>query len=161
MIEADREMIESGCEEILAHSLTTTVSVLVVGDPFSATTHTDLHLRAVQRGITVHVIHNASIMNAVGCTGLQLYRFGETVSLPFFTETWKPYSYYDKIEKNLANNLHTLVLLDIKVKEVSDENLAKGRMIYEPPRFMSVAVAVRWILETEEATGKGLVTPET
>ena len=43
----------------------------------SATTHTDLQLRARTLGITVTVIHNASIMNAVGACGLQLYRFGE------------------------------------------------------------------------------------
>ena len=42
-----------------------------------ATTHTDLELRARRAGIAVRVIHNASIMNAVGVCGLQLYRFGE------------------------------------------------------------------------------------
>ena len=44
---------------------------------YRATTHTDLELRARQAGIPVRVIHNASIMNAVGVCGLQLYRFGE------------------------------------------------------------------------------------
>lgn len=66
-----------------------------------------------------------------------MYRFGETVSVPFFTEKWKPYSFYPKIKNNIINNLHTLVLLDIKVKEISEENLARGKKIYEPPRFMS------------------------
>lgn len=42
-----------------------------------ATTHSDLQLRAVELGIPVKVIHNASIINAVGAVGLQLYRFGE------------------------------------------------------------------------------------
>ena len=42
-----------------------------------ATTHTDLQIRARQKGITVEVIHNASILNAVGACGLQLYRYGE------------------------------------------------------------------------------------
>ena len=37
-----------------------------------ATTHTDLVLRAHQMGIQYQVIHNASIMNAVGCCGLQV-----------------------------------------------------------------------------------------
>ena len=46
-----------------------------------ATTHTDLELRARDLGIPVKIIHNASIMNAVGVCGLQLYRFGE-VSQP-------------------------------------------------------------------------------
>ena len=49
---------------------------LVVGDPFCATTHSDLYIRAVNLGIPVEVIHNASIMSAVGCTGLQVYKFG-------------------------------------------------------------------------------------
>ncbi len=42
-----------------------------------ATTHTDLELRARALNIPTKVIHNASIMNAVGACGLQLYRFGE------------------------------------------------------------------------------------
>ncbi len=37
-----------------------------------ATTHSDLVLRAKEKGIQYKVIHNASIMNAVGCTGLQV-----------------------------------------------------------------------------------------
>ena len=44
---------------------------------FRATTHNDLQLRAQQEGIQVTVIHNASIMNAVGACGLQLYKYGE------------------------------------------------------------------------------------
>lgn len=50
---------------------------------FSATTHSDLQLRAQEQGVEVIVIHNASIMNAVGVTGLQLYRFGEVQILHF------------------------------------------------------------------------------
>lgn len=38
--------------------------------------------------------------------------------------------------------MHTLCLLDIKVKELSEEGLMKGKKIYEPPRFMSIKVAV-------------------
>ena len=77
----------------------------------SATTHTDLILRAVECSIPYKVIHNASILNAIGCCGLQLYHFGETVSIPFWTETWKPDSFLDKIEGNLERGLHTLCLL--------------------------------------------------
>lgn len=57
---------------------------LVVGDAFCATTHSDLFLRAVKLGIDVKVIHNASIVSAVGCSGLQVYRFGEVVSVPLW-----------------------------------------------------------------------------
>ena len=72
----------------------------MVGDVFAATTHTDLYLRAIERKMKVELIFNASIMTAVGCCGLQCYRFGETVSIPFFTEKWRPYSFYDKIKGN-------------------------------------------------------------
>ena len=78
---------------------------------YRATTHTDLIIRAVELGIEYRVIHNSSIMNAIGCCGLQLYHFGETVSIPFWTESWKPDSFVDKIESNLQRGLHTLCLL--------------------------------------------------
>jgi len=64
-------------------------------------------------------------MNAVGASGLQLYNFGQTVSLVFFTETWKPDSFYDRVKENSILGMHTLILLDIKVKEQSEENLAR------------------------------------
>ncbi|KAL9122855.1 MAG: hypothetical protein Q9187_000591 [Circinaria calcarea] len=89
-------------------------------------------------------------MSAIGCTGLQLYNFGQTVSMVFFTDTWKPSSFYDRIKENRDIGLHTLVLLDIKVKEQSLENLARGRRIFEPPRYMTVAQCARQMLEIEE-----------
>ena len=125
----------------------------MIGDPFCATTHVDLFLRAKQRGINVQVIHNASIMNAVGCCGLHVYDFGPTISMCFFTETWKPQSWYEKIKKNRENNSHTLVLLDIRVKEISDENLKLKKKIYEPPRFMSCKVCAEQLLQTEKEKG--------
>lgn len=91
----------------------------------SATTHSDIILRARALKIPVRVIHNASIMNAVGACGLQLYNFGQTVSLVFFTENWKPDSFYDRIKENADLGMHTLILLDIKVKEQTEENLIK------------------------------------
>ncbi len=39
-------------------------------------------------------------MNAIGACGLQLYNFGQTVSLVFFTDTWKPDSFYDRVKEN-------------------------------------------------------------
>jgi diphthamide biosynthesis methyltransferase len=64
-------------------------------------------------------------MNAIGCCGLQLYNFGETVSLVLWTDDWQPDSYFEKIEMNLRNGHHTLCLLDIKVKEQTIENMMK------------------------------------
>lgn len=125
-----------------------------------ATTHSDLVLRARELGITTQTIHNASILNAIGCTGLQLYNFGQTVSMVFFVDNWKPSSFYDRIAENRHIGLHTLVLLDIKVKEQSLENLARGRKIYEPPRYMTVAQCAAQMLETEDARAEGVCGPD-
>jgi len=163
IILADREMIEIGFDkEILEKAKSSKVSLLVVGDPFSATTHIDLYLRCIHEGVKVEVVNNASILNSIGITGLSLYRFGETVSIPFFTEKWRPYSFYDKICRNYNNDLHTLILLDIKVKEISEENLAKGKKIYEKPRFMTVNQALEELLEASQKSetiseNKGLI----
>ncbi|XP_059840617.1 diphthine methyl ester synthase [Hypanus sabinus] len=150
LIIAEREMVEQDADEILRDAVDNDIAFLVVGDPFGATTHSDLVLRAVKAGIQYQVIHNASILNAVGCCGLQLYNFGETVSFVLWTETWKPESFYDKIKRNRQNGVHTLCLLDIKVKEQSVENLLRGRKIFEPPRFMSVNEAAEQLLEIIE-----------
>jgi diphthine methyl ester synthase len=70
VIVADRQFVESGCEEMIEQAKTENVSFLVVGDPFCATTHTDLYLRCIEQGVEVKVIHNASIVSAMGCCGL-------------------------------------------------------------------------------------------
>ncbi|KAM9915414.1 hypothetical protein OXX80_014059, partial [Metschnikowia pulcherrima] len=137
------------------------VAFLVVGDVFGATTHTDLVLRAKELGIAYESIHNASVMNAVGACGLQLYQFGQTVSLVFFTDSWKPDSFYSKVLENRKIGLHTLLLLDIKVKEQSIENMARGRLIYEPPRYMDIATASQQLLEIEEKRKENAYTPDT
>lgn len=149
VVVADREMIEQECKEILdAADTEEGAAVLVVGDPMNATTHTDLLLRAASRNISYRIVHNASIVNAVACCGLQIYNFGETVSIPFWTETWQPDSFYDKILRNKANGLHTLCLLDIKVKEPNLELLMRGIKQDEPPRFMSFNQAAEQLVNT-------------
>ncbi|KAK4497977.1 hypothetical protein PRZ48_010633 [Zasmidium cellare] len=158
VILADREMVESKSDEILADAHQVDVAFLVVGDPFSATTHTDLALRCRQHDppIPTRTLPNASILTAVGATGLSLYNFGQTVSMVFFTDDWKPDSFYDRIAENATLDLHTLVLLDIKVKEPDLKALARGKIIYEPPRFMSVAQCASQMVEVEETRQQGV-----
>ncbi len=117
VIPADRDLVEKNAERILEPAKDMDVAFLVVGDPFGATTHTDLALRAKEKGITVKIIHNASIMNAVGEIGLELYKYGKTTSIPYWEENFEPETPYDVIKMNRANGLHTLCLLDIKVDE--------------------------------------------
>ncbi len=114
IILADRELVEVNSDKILEQAKEKNVSFLVVGDVFSATTHSALFLDAKKRGINVVVINNASVLTAVGLTGLSLYRFGRVTTLVFPQANYFPTSPYEAIAFNLKNNLHSLVLLDIK-----------------------------------------------
>lgn len=155
-------MVESQSDDILAEAHEKDVAFLVVGDPFSATTHTDLALRCRQHDppIPTRTLPNASILTAVGATGLSLYNFGQTVSMVFFTDSWKPDSFYDRIAENASLGLHTLVLLDIKVKEPNLQAMARGKIVYEPPRFMSVAQCASQMVEVEDSRNSGVCGPE-
>lgn len=94
-------------------------------------------------------------MNAIGICGLQVYMYGQSVSIPFFLNQWRPCSFIHKIAQNFRANQHTLALLDIKVREISEENLIKGKKIYEPPSFMTVNVAISQLFEAEDQEKTG------
>ena len=94
------------------------VALLVVGDPFAATTHVALRLAAERAGHTWHYVPNASILTAAaGYLGLMHYRFGRTVSVPLPEPGFAPRSMIDQISGNLDRGLHTLVLLDLRPGE--------------------------------------------
>lgn len=94
------------------------VSLVVVGDPFSATTHVALRLAAERAGHTWRHVPNASILTAAaGFLGLSAYRFGRTVSLPFPAPGFQPRSPLDHLSENRKRGLHTLVLLDLAPEE--------------------------------------------
>lgn len=60
----------------------------------------------------------------------------------FFTKDWKPDSFYDKIVLNKERGLHTLCLLDIRVKELTKEALCRGKKEYEAPKFMNIKTVI-------------------
>jgi len=161
IIIADRNMVESEAEKIYEPAKDGNVALLVVGDPVCATTHTDIIIRAKEFGCKVQVIHNASVMGAVGSCGLQLYNFGQTVSIPFFEENWRPTSFYPKIKYNRDGGMHTLCLLDIKVKEPDFEQLMKGKTAFLPPRYMSVNNCCEQLIEAESKHGENCYDPKT
>lgn len=150
IIVADRNYVECQAQDIYMPVAKEgkNISLLVVGDPVCATTHTDIIIRAKEEGVqNIELIHNASVMGAAGCCGLQLYNFGQTVSIPFFDENWRPVSFYPKIAYNRGGGMHTLCLLDIKVKEPDFNAMMKGKTKFLPPRYMSVNVAAEQLTE--------------
>lgn len=105
----EREEVEQD-DKILENAEHRDVAFLVSGDPLTATTHYDIKHRAEQKGIEVKVIHAPSIFTSIAETGLNVYKFGRTVTLP---KDGEPESIREFIEKNDSVGLHSLVLLDI------------------------------------------------
>ncbi len=112
IIELDRQKVED--ESILEEAKTKKLALLVYGDSLSATTHMQLILECKKLGIPYQVFHNASILTTVAETGLSLYKFGKTTSMPNWTEhTNKPTSFATYIKQNQSIDAHTLILTDI------------------------------------------------
>lgn len=108
----DRSEVEDE-DRVLEAAQDKDVAFLVSGDPLTATTHQDILFRAREAGIETDVIHAPSVLTAITETGLSIYKFGRTTTLP---EPYKgdiPDSPFDVIDYNLEAGLHTLLLLDI------------------------------------------------
>lgn len=108
----NREFVEDATQ-LLKEAKEQNVALVIIGDPLCATTHWDIMQRAKGLSIPVSVIHNASIMNVLGATGLQVYKFGKTTSIPFPQENFEPETPYNVIRENKSIGAHTLVLLDL------------------------------------------------
>lgn len=117
IILADREMTEQGEEKIVNEAKDKEIAFLVIGDPFSATTHAELFKLAKEKKVSVKIINNASVLTAIGITGLQLYKFGKTTSIPFIEEQPNLETPYLVLKENLKSGLHTLFLLDLRPEE--------------------------------------------
>ena len=111
IILANRDLVESSTNNILDEAKKSNVAFLVIGDIFSATTHIDLFLQAKKLKIKTEIIHNASVITAVSDTGLEIYKFGKTTSIPFNNENIK--TPIEVFKANQSNNMHTLFLLDL------------------------------------------------
>ena len=111
-----RQETEQG-DAILAEAATSHVVFLTSGDPMIATTHIDLRLRAIKKGISTGIIHGSSIATAVpGLLGLQHYKFGRTTTLAYPQKDYFPTSPYTVILENKHMGLHSVVLLDIQAE---------------------------------------------
>lgn len=141
---ADRNTTEQGDEKIVEEARTQEVAFLVIGDPLSATTHVQLFKLAKEKGVDVEVVNNASILTAVGITGLELYKFGKTTSIPFIEDHPNLETPYNVIKEN--GKLHTLCLLDLKPRE---------------EKFMTVNEALEILLKIEARKGENVISEDT
>jgi diphthine synthase len=115
----ERADVEQHPDAVLDTAETEDVAFCTAGDTMIATTHTDLRLRAEERGIDTRVVHGVTAETAAASlTGLQNYRFGKATTLPFeyaHAGDDVPQSVLDTIADNRDRGLHTLCFLDIKV----------------------------------------------
>jgi len=106
-----RIMVEG--EKFLDEAKKKDVVLLVYGSPLTATTHISLIQKCLNEKIKYKVLNNASILDAVAETGLQIYKFGKTASMPKWDDKNKPKSFISLIKFNQTIKAHTLVLVDL------------------------------------------------
>jgi diphthine synthase len=120
--------------------------LLVPGDPLIATTHVALRIEAQKRGIRTRIVHGASILSAaISISGLQSYKFGKSVTIPFQVENPSE-TPYEIIAQNKKSGLHTLCLLDIKADE---------------DRYLSIGDGLRELSKTEARRKEKVVAEDT
>ena len=135
-IHLSRSQVEEP-KELVDLAKETNVSLLIVGDALSATTHVSLLLDCKNNGVECRVIHNASVLTAVaGVLGLQHYNFGPVATLVLPEGNYKPLSPIDKIKTNMKNGNHSLVLLDIKADNPDED-----------PKYMNASQAAEQMIE--------------
>ncbi|MCJ7721198.1 diphthine synthase [Candidatus Bathyarchaeota archaeon] len=142
-----RVLEEEDGQQILEAAKKGKAAFLVQGDPMIATTHVDLRISAEKQGIKTRVIHGASAVSAVrGISGLQNYKYGKAVTIPFSEQGFVSETPYKVIRENKKMGLHTMCYLDIKAEE---------------QRYLTVNEALQTLLELEKQKKEQVATPRT
>ncbi|MEK6967782.1 MAG: diphthine synthase [Nanoarchaeota archaeon] len=142
--EVSREFVEDS-EKLISSAKEKDIAILISGDPLSATTHYELLVEGKKQNVEVKVYHNSSVFSAISATGLSLYKFGATASIPNPEENFKPESFYELFEKNKKEGFHTLFLID--------PNEKKGKRL-------TMEEALEWLIQID-AKKKKLINSKT
>ncbi len=115
IIKLGRNEVES--EKLIKESKSINIALLVYGCPLFATTHISLVLDAEKENVRTRVIYSTSVFDAIAETGLQLYKFGKTTSMPTWIEekNYKP-DFMNYIKENQSIKAHSLILVDIGLR---------------------------------------------
>lgn len=122
----DREFVEDGTK-ILSEAAVKRVVLAAPGDPMIATTHNELRVRAIKRGVETRVIHSATIGSAAAsASGLHFYKLSRTVTVTRESVSRLAQAYH-LLHGNLLQGAHTLLLLEYDVD--AGEGVAPGDAI--------------------------------
>ena len=107
---APRWMVEDG-KAILADAKKKVVVLLSYGDPYIATTHIELRVRAETEKIKTRTIHAASaITSLIGECGLHYYKMGKPVTI--MKESASMNTVYYTLYENMLRGSHTMLILE-------------------------------------------------
>ena len=141
---AKRWMVEDGTE-ILKNAKKKKVVLLAYGDPYIATTHIELRVRAIHEKIKTQTVHAASSLTSlVGEAGLHYYKIGKIVTI--MSELKSMTTPYYVIYKNLIDGNHTLLLLEYN---------------QDAEFFLEPKNALNALLETEKEQKRKVIHPST
>jgi len=133
-----RKFVEEELEDFIIKNKEKTIALLVFGNPLFATTHISLLKFCKENKIDFKVILSSSIYDHIAKTGLFIYKFGKTVSIPFH-ESDIPYKV---IKENLSIGAHTLLLLDIDT---------------EKSKYLSIREAIERLISLENKFREGII----
>ncbi len=111
VLSADRDKVEN--LSIVDEAKKLNVALLIYGAPLSATTHITLINECKASSIKYKVIYAGSVLDAIGETGLQIYKFGKTASMPKWQKSFEPDSFMEIVKDNQKIDAHSLILIDI------------------------------------------------
>ena len=111
LVEARRWMVEDGAEILRRAGEEGDVAVVSYGDPYAATTHTELRVRAARAGVRTRTVHAASALTAiVGECGLHHYKVGRVATV--MRGAGAAASTYRILRAGMAAGSHTVLLLE-------------------------------------------------
>ncbi len=141
---AKRWMVEDGTE-ILKNAKKKKVVLLAYGDPYIATTHIELRVRAIQQKIKTQTVHAASSLTSlVGEAGLHYYKIGKIVTIMSELKTMT--TPYYVIYKNIVDGNHTIILLEYN---------QDSKFFLEPNQALDA------LIETEKEQKRNVIHPST
>ena len=137
---ATRSVLED-IESLIEKAKTEDIVIICLGDPFIATTHNMIRMRAVEKGVNVKVIYSSSFVNVLfGELGLHFYKLGFIGTIMDIPPS-SLVSIYEGVKNSLERNRHSILLLEYD---------------YERRKSLSPSVALRKMVEIERSMRAGL-----
>ena len=139
-----RWLVEDG-SEILRNAKKNNVVLLSYGDPYVATTHTELRTRAAEERIATRSIHaSSSLTSIIGECGLHFYKIGRIATV--MSDAKSLTTPYYVTYKNIIEGNHTVLLLEYN----QDSNF-----------FLDPKEALDGLIQTEQGQRRNVISPAT